>query len=721
MQKLIPFLQELQHEYHYLPETELVKLHKETGIPLRRIHEVASCFPHFRIGEKPARVVAQVCRDMTCHLRGSEECLRRLTEFAANQAAGLVQVGGVSCLGLCDEPLAIAINERFYRGQTAAGMERLIRQELAGEPVPPLPCASTPHRPWNIDPYAGQKPYWAVRDYAQRWLDWSQYAADSPRKQSRSKDLKAWEEEARQKARPPAVPEAELGANLDAPQRVAEEKTFDPATMLLKELFYANLRGMGGAGFPAATKWASVYDERLQPLYIPPTDNEYGPTEPCKYIVCNGDESEPGTFKDRELLLRYPHLVLEGVILAGFVTGAREGYVYVRHEYSDQIKAVQAAIDQAIALGVCGKNILGTELSFDLYCYTSPGGYICGEQSALLAAMMDQRAEPKNKGISVTTEGLYGQPTVVNNVETLAWVPAIYKHGGAWYARQGRRGGKGMRFVSISGDVAQPGVYEIPFGITLGELIQLCGGMRDQLPFTAIALSGPSGGFYPAKVPISKLSRDGKFAQLLVKLNLLPNETADLDLLNLPLDWDLLRGSGVMLGAAHVVYGGPVNMLDQALNCVEFYRNESCGKCVPCRLGTQKLALLARAALESGQPLDPDLFKDLSDTMREASICGLGQVAPNALESVQKYFAAAPLNQGAPRNQAASLNQAAAQPGDSAVAVPAHTPSPVVPQTSESLAAPAPLRPPQPELAAAQPRGSSNTLDHLAAKDGTHA
>ncbi len=287
---------------------------------------------------------------------------------------------------------------------------------------------------------------------------------------------------------------------------------------------------------------------------------------------------------------------------------------------------------------LCGPNILGSGLSFDLEeVFVSPGGYICGEQNALLAAMEDRRAEPRNKPPSISVEGFRGQPTLLNNVETFAWVPAIATNGGKWYSDQGVRGGRGLRLVSISGDIAHPGVYEVPFGQTVRELIvDTAGGMRDAQPLRAIATSGPSGGFLPAKINPKKMSP--AFADELVRRGVLRSPDDTLDILDLPLDIDLLRAGRLMLGGAFVVYGDGADMFDHALNCVEFFRNESCGKCVPCRVGTDKLAYLMRNTLDRYRPFDGELIDELASAMRAASICGLGQVAANPATSVLQYF-----------------------------------------------------------------------------------
>ncbi len=352
-------------------------------------------------------------------------------------------------------------------------------------------------------------------------------------------------------------------------------------------------------------------------------------------MVVNGDESEPGTFKDRELLLRTPHLVIEGVILAALLTGADRGYIYIRHEYEPQIEAVKAAIARAERYGACGENFLDTGRSFPVEVYVSPGGYICGEQSALIEAMEDKRAEPRNKPPLLETNGLHDKPTLLSNVETFAWVPAIFHKGGEWYRDLGVNGCKGARFFSISGDVARPGAYEVPNGITLGQFIgKYAGGMRPGTRLKAVATSGPSAGFLPARLPLEDLPRAAK-----EKLGGKPF----LNILDLPMDLQAFRDYGLMLGAGLVVYGDRVDMADQALNATEFFRNESCGKCVPCRIGSQKLVEIGTDLLGGrydGQGLEPveDMVADLRQAMEMSSICGLGMVVANPLGSVVRHF-----------------------------------------------------------------------------------
>ncbi|MBI3839276.1 MAG: SLBB domain-containing protein, partial [Planctomycetia bacterium] len=349
-----------------------------------------------------------------------------------------------------------------------------------------------------------------------------------------------------------------------------------------------------------------------------------------------------GTFKDREILLHKPYLVVEGVILAGLVLGATRGYIFIRHEYAAQIEALRRAIAEAEMQGVCGSQILGQNRSFSVEVVESPGGYICGEQGALIEALEEKRAQPRNRPPQLETNGLWNKPTLLSNVETFAWAVPIAILGGSWYADQGLNGCKGLRFFSISGDVKRPGAYEVPIGLPLGELLNRCaGGTLDGQPPAAVAPSGPSGGFLPVMLPL-----DGKRLPDTLKATLPPGAT-HLDILDLPLDLALFRQLGLMLGAGIVIYGQGTDMLDQALNCAEFFRNESCGKCVPCRIGSQKLVEIAEQFAHSrGKASDFDsargIVRELALAMEMTSICGLGVAAPNPLISWMKYFRSEP-------------------------------------------------------------------------------
>jgi formate dehydrogenase/NADH-quinone oxidoreductase subunit F len=364
---------------------------------------------------------------------------------------------------------------------------------------------------------------------------------------------------------------------------------------LIASLKASELRGMGGAGFPTGLKWEIVRN---------------APGDP-KYIVCNADESEPGTFKDRFLMENVPHLLVEGMLLAGLVTGARQGIVYVRHEYEAQTEIVEHEIAAAKAAGLLGHNILGSGRTFELETFVSPGGYICGEESALLEALEGKRAEPRNKPPFPGTHGLHGKPTAINNVETFVMVPSILAHGPEWFKAQGKNGAAGLKFIGISGDVARPGVYDIAMGTPARQVIfDRAGGVAGGRPLKAWAPSGPASGFLPPS------------------------------LLDTPLDFRSLAAAGSMLGSgALIVLDDQACVLDMALNAVRFFRNESCGKCVPCRVGSAKLVeVLGQIARGEGKAEHLPMIDDLSHALTLTSICGLGQVVPVPIRSVLTHF-----------------------------------------------------------------------------------
>jgi len=381
-------------------------------------------------------------------------------------------------------------------------------------------------------------------------------------------------------------------------RRIAASKDWNGAIEVLKQ---SELRGMGGAGFPTAMKWELV---RKEP-------------GPEKYIVCNADESEPGTIKDRFIMTHLPHLVIEGMILAGLITGAKQGILYIRHEYDLQEEILGEEIGRCHRAGLIGKNILSSGLDFELQIFVSPGGYICGEESALLEAIEGHRAEPRNKPPFPVTVGLFQKPTVINNVETFANVPQIFARGVEAFKSAGRNGSRGWKFVGVSGHAAKPGVYEVPMGISMREvLFDYAGGIRGGRDLKAFAPSGPSSGYLPASMA------------------------------DVRLDFKALAEAGSMLGSGAIVVCDDMTcMLDMALNAVRFYRNESCGKCVPCRAGSQKMADLlfrwTRGGISDSQyRADLALIEELCQAMSLSSICGLGQIVPAPVQSVLKHFRA---------------------------------------------------------------------------------
>jgi NADH:ubiquinone oxidoreductase subunit F (NADH-binding)/NADH:ubiquinone oxidoreductase subunit E len=393
-------------------------------------------------------------------------------------------------------------------------------------------------------------------------------------------------------ARPLRVDPYGPGERYGAARRLAASGDSDGVIAALKA---ADLRGLGGAGFRTGLKWEFVRNA--------------GGDE--KYVVCNADESEPCTFKDRHLLENAPHLLIEGMLLAGLVTGARLGIVYIRHEYEPQLEIIEQEIAAARAAGALGPSVFGSGREFEMETYVSPGGYICGEESALLEALEGKRGEPRNKPPFPVTHGLYNKPTVINNVETFSMVPAILTRGPEWFKSQGQNGASGLKFVGISGDVVRPGVYEIAMGTPAREVIYtLAGGISGGGTLKGWAPSGPSSGFLPPSM------------------------------VDVPLDFDSLAKVGSMLGSgAMLALSQEACMLDMALNAVRFFKNESCGKCVPCRVGSAKMVeVLSDISHGRGRREHLEMIDDLSHALMQASICGLGQVVPMPIRSVLTHF-----------------------------------------------------------------------------------
>lgn len=353
----------------------------------------------------------------------------------------------------------------------------------------------------------------------------------------------------------------------------------------------SGLRGMGGAGFPTGRKWQLVAD---QPAGL-------------KYAICNADESEPGTFKDRQILADEPHLVLEGLLLGMVCTGAEQGYVFIRHEYGPEEHVLRAEIDAIRAAGLLGTDVLGTGRTLQLDIFTSPGGYILGEESALIEAMEGHRGEPRNKPPFPGVYGLWGRPTLMNSVETFADVPVIVERGAQWWRDQGVGESVGWKFFAVSGHVERPGVYCVPMGTTARALLEEAGGVAGGAALQAIQPGGASSNFLGP------------------------------DQLDVPLDFGTLAAAGSMLGSgALVAIAEGTDLLAAATNVLRFFRNESCGKCVPCRVGSTKAHALLTEAIATGGLGDAgrERVLELELVMRKTSICGLGQVALGPVVSV---------------------------------------------------------------------------------------
>ena len=364
---------------------------------------------------------------------------------------------------------------------------------------------------------------------------------------------------------------------------------------VIKEMEKSGLRGRGGAGFPTSMKWSMA---------------SKNPSEK-KYILCNADEGDPGAYMDRSVLEGDPHSVIEGMAIGAYAIGADEGFVYVRAEYPLAVERLQRAIDKAREYGLLGNNILGSKFSFNLEIRMGSGAFVCGEETALIASIESKRGEPRPRPPFPVQKGLWGKPTVLNNVETFANVAAIILKGGDWFASFGTPKSKGTKVFALAGSINHSGLVEVPIGTTLGDLIyDIGGGTASGKPFKAAQIGGPSGGCIPKQH------------------------------LNVPLDYESLNELGAIMGSGGlIVMDDDSCMVDVARFFLEFVQEESCGKCVPCRVGTKRmLEILQRICEGKGKPSDIDKLVELGTEIKRTSLCGLGQSAPNPVLSTLRYF-----------------------------------------------------------------------------------
>jgi NADH-quinone oxidoreductase subunit F len=364
---------------------------------------------------------------------------------------------------------------------------------------------------------------------------------------------------------------------------------------VIKEVLDSGLRGRGGAGFPTGRKWQFAR----------------GSKGDKKYIVCNGDEGDPGAFMDRSVLEGDPHSVMEGMLIAGYAIGADEGYFYVRAEYPLAVERLKLAIEQAKKRGFLGKNIMGTKFSFEMKIKEGAGAFVCGEETALMASIEGQRGMPRLRPPFPAVSGLWGKPTNINNVETFANVPWIILNGSAAFASLGTEKSKGSKVFALAGKIARGGLVEVPMGITINEIIhEVGGGIKDGRSFKAVQMGGPSGGCIPAALG------------------------------NTIVDYDSVNQTGAIMGSGGmVVMDDTTCMVDIARFFLDFTQKESCGKCTFCRVGTKRmLEILDRITKGRGKEGDIELLLDLADKIKVSSLCGLGQTAPNPVLTTIKYF-----------------------------------------------------------------------------------
>ncbi|OHB92790.1 MAG: NADH dehydrogenase [Planctomycetes bacterium RIFCSPHIGHO2_12_FULL_51_37] len=364
---------------------------------------------------------------------------------------------------------------------------------------------------------------------------------------------------------------------------------------VIEEITGSGLRGRGGAGFSTGTKWRFVRNA--------PGDK--------KYLICNGDEGDPGAFMDRSVLEGNPHSVIEGMLIAAYAMGAQEGFFYVRAEYPLAVANVGIAIQQTRDLGLLGKNILGSGLDFDLEIKKGAGAFVCGEETALIASIEGKRGMPRTRPPYPAISGLWGKPTCINNVETLANIPPIIEKGAKWYSGIGTAGSKGTKIFALAGNVRNTGLVEVPMGTTIREIIfDIGGGIARKRNCKAAQIGGPSGGCIPVEY------------------------------LDTPIDYESLQKVGAIMGSGGlIVMDDKTSMVGMAKYFMNFIQDESCGKCVPCRIGTRRmLEILTRICDGQGREGDVELLSELATKIKETSLCGLGQTGPNPVLSTIRYF-----------------------------------------------------------------------------------
>ena len=364
---------------------------------------------------------------------------------------------------------------------------------------------------------------------------------------------------------------------------------------VIQTVLDSKLRGRGGAGFPAGLKWKFARQAQGSP----------------KFMVCNADEGDPGAFMNRKVLEGDPHSVIEGMAIGAYAVGSTQGYVYCRAEYPIAVSTLNIAIKQAKEYGLLGKNILGTDFSFDLEVRMGAGAFVCGEETALIASIEGSRGEPRVRPPFPASKGLWGKPTNINNVETYANVPKIIHRGLEWYTSMGSEKSKGTKTFALAGDVAHTGLIEVPFGMTLREIIyDIGGGIKNGKGYKAVQTGGPMGGCLPSQY------------------------------LDLEVDYETLGAAGSIMGSGGmIVMDEDTCMVDIARFFMEFTQDESCGKCVPCRIGTRQiLEILERICAGEGVPGDIEELQTLCDVIKKNSLCGLGQGAPNPVVSTLTHF-----------------------------------------------------------------------------------
>ena len=545
---LIPMMMYAQDEYGCVSDEMIAEIARRLDLRTVEVEETLEYYS--MLHRKPmGKHHVQICTNVACMLRGGTELLeaaKKRLEIGHKEttADGVFSLEEVECIGACTGAPALQVNYDFFENVTPLKFDRLIEDLDAGRKTTPEPVTAGALHP---------------RDKAETPVISRRFGI----KDSHKIDVYLQHD------------------GYKALEKALREMT--PAS-IIDEVKKSNLRGRGGAGFPTGMKWSFVPKDSPKP----------------KYVICNADESEPGTCKDRPLMEMDPHQMIEGIAIAGRAIGAKMGFIYIRGEYRYVLDIVQTALDEAYSRNYLGKNILGTGFDFDLIVHTGAGAYECGEESALMESLEGKRGYPRIKPPFPAVVGLYGCPTIINNVETLSTVPAILLEGGETYANRGTPKNGGTRMLCVAGHVNKPGIYEVPLGMNMKKFIyEVAGGIPGGKKLKAVIPGGSS-------CPLMKA-----------------------DEIDIPMDYDSVAKAGSMLGSGGmVVMDEDTCMVDMARRIMHFYAHESCGWCIPCREGTSWLRkMLDRFHAGYGRPEDIDLIGDLSKNMLGRTFCPLGDAA----------------------------------------------------------------------------------------------
>jgi NADH-quinone oxidoreductase subunit F len=539
---LLPVLLEVQDTVGWVGEGALGYVSEQLGVPPADVYGVATFYSLISTEPRPSRVV-HVCDDIACQLAGADGIKEQLAAtFDADDPQG-ADWAPSPCLGRCEQAPAAFVQDTERRASTAVGLDADRAVALVAEP------SDAPH----------------------------EVSLAAPQLQTGASGLRLL---SRIGTVAPTLDAYRASGGYAALVRAVE---LGPDGVI-DEIVASKIRGRGGAAFPVGLKWKGAAGEP-------------GP----RYLVCNADESEPGTFKDRVLLEGDPFTVIEAMTIAGYAIGADRGYLYIRGEYPEAARVIEASLTAARRAGLLGDDVGNYGFTFDIEIRRGGGAYICGEETALFNSIEGFRGEPRQKPPFPTEAGLFGRPTVVNNVETLANVPGIVFETGAAYAGIGTSNSAGTKLFCLSGHVAVPGVYEVRFGATIRELIELAGGVIGKL--RAVLIGGAAGAF---------VGRDQ---------------------LDVPLTFEAAREAGIPMGSGAVMpFNTGTDFQAVTSRIAEFFRDESCGQCVPCRVGTVRQEETLHR-LGSGGEAETGLLVEIDQVMRDASICGLGQTAGSAIQS----------------------------------------------------------------------------------------